>query len=90
MPAYNSIYPDNSDSRRSCRIQSSNGRVVVVLDRGKCADGWDNGDYRTGFMIEFDIGARLLPEESEGRLELVRPTSSDGVVVIEFLAVKSQ
>ena len=51
------------------------GRVVFVGNRGEFADGWEKGDYRTGFMIEFDNGARLLLVEPDGQILLLRPRS---------------
>jgi hypothetical protein len=49
------------------------GCVVFVVEQGDIADGWDQADYRAGLMIEFDHGARLLLEASDGLLEFVQP-----------------
>jgi len=46
------------------------GRIVFVADRGEFAKGYEWKERSSGFMIEFDNGARLFLEAADGLLEL--------------------
>ena len=46
------------------------GKIVFVADRGEFAKGYEWKDYSSGFMIEFDNGARLLLEVADDLLVL--------------------
>ncbi len=44
------------------------GRIVFVADRGEYAKGYEWKEYSTGFMVEFDNGARLFLQSADGLL----------------------
>jgi hypothetical protein len=48
------------------------GRVVFVADRGEFEKGYEWKEYSSGFMIEFDHGARLLLESADDLLVFER------------------
>ena len=46
------------------------GRIVFVADRGEYAEGYEWKDRSSGFMVEFDNGARLFLEAADEKLAL--------------------
>ena len=44
------------------------GRIVFVADRSEYAKGYDWKERSSGFMVEFDNGARLFLEAADDKL----------------------
>lgn len=47
------------------RYNNQPGRIVFVADRGAFTKGHEPKEHSSGFMIEFDNGARLLLDASD-------------------------
>jgi hypothetical protein len=68
----NQRYCDGRDIRLGDRVayNAQRGRIVFVADRGEYAKEYEPKNYPSGFMIEFDNGARLLLETADDMLVL--------------------